>query len=227
MGINYDLSDYLFSAEGFYKHNSNVTEYSMRYRSIPQPGSSVQSTEQFFTGDGYSIGLELLAQKKAGNFNGWICYSLGEVKNRFPLQSSKYFFANQDVTNELKMVGIYKFGNFDFSASWIFATGRPYTAPLGGYTLSLTDGSTASFYSVSDKNSYRLPDYHRLDVAASYRFNLFNRKGKLNSVSFSIFNLYNRTNVNSKQFQLVDDVILESDISYLGMTPNISISIKF
>lgn len=227
LGLNYDLSDYLFSAEGFYKHNQNVTEYSMRYRSIPQPGSSVQSTEQFFTGDGYSIGLEFLAQKKAGNFNGWICYSLGEVKNRFPLQSSKYFFANQDVTNELKMVGIYKFGNFDFSASWIFATGRPYTAPLGGYSLTLTDGSKASFYSVSDKNAFRLPDYHRLDVAASYRFNLFNRKGKLNSISFSIFNLYNRTNVSSKQFQLVDDVILESDISYLGMTPNISISIKF
>lgn len=227
MGLNYDLSDYLFSAEGFYKRNQNVTEYSMRYRSVPRPGSSVTSTEQFFTGDGYAIGLEFLAQKKAGNFNGWICYSLGEVKNRFPLQSSKYFYANQDVANELKMVGIYKFGNFDFSASWIFASGRPYTAPLGGYTLNLTDGSNVSFYSVSDKNAYRLPDYHRMDISASYRFNLFNRKGKLNSVSFSVFNLYNRTNVSSKQFQLVDDVILESDISYLGITPNISLSIKF
>ncbi len=227
LGLNYDLSDYLFSAEGYYKRNHNVTEYSMRYRSIPQPGTSVQSTEQFFTGDGYSIGMELLAQKKAGNFNGWICYTLGQVKNRFPLQSEQYFFANQDVTNELKMIGIYKFGNFDFSASWIYATGRPYTAPLGAYSLNLIDGTTAAFYSVSDKNSYRLPDYHRLDVAASYRFDLFNRKGKLNSVSLSVFNLYNRINVSSRQFQLVDDVILESDISYLGITPNISVSIKF
>ena len=226
-GLNYDLSDYLFSAEGYYKLNHNVTEYSMRYRSIPQPGTSVQSTEQFFTGDGYSIGMELLAQKKAGNFNGWICYTLGQVKNRFPLQSEQYFFANQDVTNEWKMVGIYKFGNFDFSASWIYATGRPYTAPLGAYSLNLIDGTTAAFYSVSDKNSYRLPDYHRLDVAASYRFDLFNRKGKLNSVSLSVFNLYNRINVSSRQFQLVDDVILQSDISYLGITPNISVSIKF
>ncbi len=227
MGINYDLTDYLFSAEGYYKLNQNVTEYSMRYRSIPQPGVSVQSTEQFFTGNGYSIGMELLAQKKAGNFNGWICYTLAQVKNRFPLQSDKYYFANQDVTNEIKMVGIYKFGNFDFSASWIFATGRPYTAPLGAYKLNLVDGSTASFYTVSDKNSYRLPDYHRLDIAASYRFDLFNRKGKLNTVSLSVFNLYNRTNVSSRQFQLVDDVILESDISYLSITPNISFSFKF
>ena len=227
LGLNYDLSDYLFSAEGYYKRNQHVTEYSLRYRAIPHPGSSVQTTEQFFTGEGYAIGLELLAQKKAGNFNGWICYSLGQVKNRFPLQSDQYYFANQDVTNEIKMVGIYKFGNFDFSASWIYATGRPYTAPVGAYKLSLIDGTTGSYYSVSDKNSYRLPAYNRLDVAASYRFNLFKQKGKMNSVSFSVFNLYNRINVSSRQFQVVDDVILQSDISYLGITPNVTLSVKF
>jgi ferric enterobactin receptor len=227
LGLNYDLPDYLFSAEGYYKKNQNVSEYSLRYRSIPQPGSSVQTTEQFFVGDGYAIGMELLAQKKAGNFNGWICYTLGQVKNRFPLQSDQYYFANQDVTNELKMVGIYKFGNFDFSASWIYATGRPYTAPVGAYSLSLIDGTTTSYYSVSDKNSYRLPAYHRMDVAASYRFNLLHQKGKMNSVSLSVFNLYNRINVSSRQFQVVDDVILQSDISYLGITPNITLSVKF
>ena len=227
LGLNYDIPDYLFSVEGFYKRNQNVTEYSMRYRSVPQPGSSVQSTEQFFTGNGYSIGMEFLAQKKAGKFNGWISYSLGEVKNRFPAISNQYFYANQDVTHELKIVGIYKYGNFDFSASWIFATGRPYTAPLGGYSLKLIDGITSNYYAVSDKNSYRLPDYHRFDIAASYRFNLIGPRERQNTISFSVFNLYNRQNVSSKQFQLVDNVILESNISYLGITPNVSLSIKF
>jgi hypothetical protein len=145
----------------------------------------------------------------------------------FPLQSDQYFFANQDVTHELKMVGIYKWGNFDFSASWIYATGRPYTAPVGGYSLKLIDGTNQSYYAVSDKNSYRLPDYHRMDIAASYRFNLFNQRGRPNSLSFSVFNLYNRINVSSRQFQLVDDAILQSDISYLGITPNITLSVKF
>ena len=227
LGLNYDLPDYLFSVEGYYKRNQNLSEYSMRYRSIPQPGTAIQATEKFFTGEGYAIGMELLAQKKAGNFNGWICYSLGQVKNRFPLQSDQYYFANQDVTNELKMVGIYKWGNFDFSATWIYATGRPYTAPVGAYTLNLIDGTTATYYSVSDKNSYRLPAYHRMDVAASYRFNFFKQKNKQNSVSFSVFNLYNRVNVSSRQFQVVDDVILQSDISYLGITPNVTLSVKF
>ena len=227
LGLNYDLPDYLMSIEGFYKRNQNVTEYSMRYRSTPQRGSSVQSTEQFFVGDGYSIGMELLAQKKAGKFNGWISYSLGQVKNRFPAISDKYYYANHDVTNELKIVGIYKYGNFDFSASWIYATGRPYTAPLGAYTLKLIDGTTGSYYAVSDKNSMRLPDYHRFDVAASYRFNLFRQRERQNTLSFSVFNLYNRQNVSSKQFQIVDTVILDSNISYLGITPNVSLSIKF
>ncbi len=227
LGINYDLPDFLYSAEGYYKRNQNISEYSMRYSFAPQPGSAVQTTEQFFVGNGYTMGIELLAQKKAGKFNGWISYTLGQVKNRFPTQSDQYFFANQDVTNELKMVGIYKWGNFDFSASWIYATGRPYTAPVGAYSLTLIDGTTSSYYAVSDKNAYRLPAYHRMDVAASYRFNLFKQKGKQNSLSFSVFNLYNRINVSSKQFQVVDDVILQSDISYLGITPNITLSVKF
>ncbi len=227
LGLNYELPDYLFSVEGYYKRNQNVTEYSMRYRSVPQPGSNVQSTEQFFNGNGYSVGMEFLAQKKAGKFNGWICYSLGEVKNRFPAISDNYSYANHDVTNEVKVVGIYKYGNFDFSASWIFATGRPYTAPLGGYTLKLIDGITGSYYAVSDKNSFRLPDYHRLDLAASYRFKLFRQRERKNTLSFSVFNLYNRNNVSSKQFQILDNVILDSNISYLGITPNVSLSINF
>ncbi len=227
LGLNYDVPDYLFSLEGFYKRNQNVTEYSMRYRSVPRSGSIVQSSEQFFIGNGYSIGMEVLAQKKAGKFNGWISYSLGQVKNRFPAISDKYYYANHDVTHELKIVGIYKWGNFDFSASWIYATGRPYTVPLGAYTLKLVDGTTGSYYAVSDKNSMRLLDYHRFDMAASYRFNLFGQRERQNTLSFSVFNLYNRQNVSSKQFQVVENVILDSNISYLGITPNVSLSIKF
>ena len=83
------------------------------------------------------------------------------------------------------------------------------------------------YYAVSDKNSMRLPDYHRFDMAASYRFKLFTQRERQNTLSFSVFNLYNRQNVSSKQFQVVENVILDSNISYLGITPNVSLSIKF
>jgi hypothetical protein len=229
-GINYDLPDYLFSVEGYYKRNDNISEYTLRFertRNLSPNSNAAQITEQFYTGNGYAIGLELLAQKKAGNFSGWISYTVGQVKNRFPEQSDKYFFASQDVTHELKTVGIYKFGNYDFSATLIYSTGRPYTAPLGAYQINPLGGAATDYYAVSDKNTFRLPDYIRLDVAATYRFDLFGTKGKAHALGLSIFNALNRKNVSAKQFQIVDNAILESNINYLTITPNLSLIFKF
>ena len=238
LGINYDLPDYLFSVEGYYKLNENISEYTLRFEnSAGRPGGFAFSanasaatgkvSEQFYTGNGYAIGLELLAQKKAGVFSGWISYSLAQVKNRFPAQSDKYFFASQDVTHELKTVGIYKFGNFDFSATLIYSTGRPYTAPLGAYQINPMGGAATSYYAVSDKNNFRLPDYIRVDMAATYRFDLFGTKGKAHAIGLSVFNALNRKNVSAKQFEIIDNVILESNINYLTITPNLSLIFNF
>ena len=84
-----------------------------------------------------------------------------------------------------------------------------------------------SFYAVSDKNTFRLPDYIRLDFAATYRFDLFGTKGKPNAVGLSLFNALNRKNVSAKQFEVIDNTILESNINYLTITPNLSLTFKF
>lgn len=235
LGLNYDLPDYIFSVEGYYKRNLNISEYTLRYQQNRRPAmrppgggdSDTNVSENFYVGDGYATGVEFLAQKKAGKFSGWVSYTFGVVKNRFPEQSDKYYFASHDVTHEAKVVGIYKFGNFDVSATWIYSTGRPYTAPIGGYQIPSASGTIESFYAVSDKNTYRLPDYHRLDLSASFRFNLFGSTGRPNAISVSLFNAYNRRNVSAKQFQIVDGSILESNINYLSITPNVSLTLKF
>ena len=92
-----------------------------------------------------------------------------------------------DQTHEFKMVYCRKIKKWDLSAAFIFATGKPYTAPESEYQLTLLDSTTYNYIHVSDKNSYRLPDYHRLDISATY-----NWKGSYteNAFSFSIFNLY-------------------------------------
>ena len=237
LGLNYDLADYVFSVEGYFKRNLDISEYTLRYQQnrIPGPGpmpgsggdNNTNVSENFYVGDGYATGVEFLAQKKAGKFSGWISYAFGQVKNRFPDQSEKYYYASHDVTHEVKLVGIYKFGNFDVSATWIYSSGRPYTAPIGGYQIPSASGAVESYYAVSDKNTYRLPDYHRLDLSGSFRFNLFGSKGRPNAISMSLFNAYNRRNVSAKQFQIVDGAILESNINYLSITPNVTLTLKF
>lgn len=226
-GVSYETEGYTFSAEAYYKKIHNLTEYSLRINASP---FGVDYNENFFNGSGYSKGIELLAQKNSGNLTGWISYTLGEAKNRFFVYSDTYFPANQDVRHEFKIVGLYKYRRWDFSANWIYASGRPYTAPSGAYTITLLDGTTRDFFTVTSKNSVRLPDYHRIDIAATYLLLMGNRsdtkRRELGTVSFSLFNLYNRRNIWYKQFTIQDSKIVETNINYLGITPNITLSLK-
>ncbi|MBX3256994.1 MAG: TonB-dependent receptor [Chitinophagaceae bacterium] len=236
-GISYESSGYLFSTEAYYKQVKNITEYSLRFNpgamnpGMMNPGAMTTSYEEnFLTGYGYARGIELLAQKKTGNFNGWVSYTLGEAKNHFDAYADTYFPANQDVTHEFKLVMLYNWNRFDFSATWIYATGRPYTAPSGAYSITLLDGSTQEFYTVTAKNELRLPDYHRADVSVNYKLLSSSKSGKskreIGYIGFSIFNLYNRTNVWYKTYSIDDGSITETNVNYTGMTPNLTLSLK-
>ena len=226
-GISYETDNYTFSGEGYYKKIDDLTEYSLRINSSPL---GVNYNENFFNGYGYSKGLEFLAQKNSGKFTGWMSYTLGEARNHFDVYTDTYYPANQDVKHEFKIVGQYKHRRWDFAANWIFATGRPYTAPSGAYTIKLLDGSTQDFFTVTAKNGIRLPNYHRFDVSASYKLLMGKPEDKkrreLGTVSFSLFNLYNHQNIWYKQFSIVDGTIIETNINYLGITPNITLSFK-
>jgi ferric enterobactin receptor len=227
LGVSYESPGYTFSAEAYYKRIHNLTEYSLRINASPM---GVDYNENFFNGYGFARGIEFLAQKNAGNLNGWVSYTIGEARNHFDQYGDGYYPANQDVTQEFKIVGLYKYKRWNFSANWIYATGRPYTAPSGAYTITLLDGSTQDFFTVTTKNSIRLPDYHRLDVSANYILLMGNKEDtkrrELGTVSFSIFNLYNHTNIWYKQFAIESGQIIETNITYLGITPNITLSLK-
>jgi hypothetical protein len=222
LGTSYDTKNYLYSVEAYYKDLKGLTEYSIRFE--PQMGGNGYS-ENFYNGIGTAKGIEFLAQKKSGKLNGWVSYTLGQSLDYFTAFSSKWFPADQDVTHEFKIVSMYKWKRWDFSATWIFATGRPYTAPEGGYQLTMLDGVTSNYITVGDKNSLRFPDYHRLDIAANYNF--FNSKKKaVGYIGCSIFNVYNRKNVWYKEYTIVEKYVIATNIDYLGITPNITLSFK-
>lgn len=220
LGIGYETPKYLFDVEAYYKDIDNITEYSTRFvLSGFGQEASLDFEENFFNGTGIARGIEMLAQKKAGNLTGWISYTLGRVEHKFEVFGDEAFPASHDVTNELKIVGTYRVGKWSFGGTFIYATGRPYTAPLGAYTVELLDGNTADHFAISNKNALRLPDYHRLDLSFNYDMDYF--IGGKASVGLSFFNLYNRNNVWYKEFDVVDGVILETDVNLLNFTPSL------
>lgn len=220
-GISHETKNYLFDIEGFYKKLDNVTEYSLR---LERSREGVNYGENFFTGTGQSKGIDFLAQKKQGVVTGWIGYTISQTTSNIPEFGDYDFYASHDVKHEFKTVLTYKWRNWDFGANWIFASGRPYTAPEGGYELTLLDGSTADYINVSVKNGNRLPNYHRMDLSATLNFKLWEESPA--SIAFSLFNVYNHANIWYKEYEIIDNEVLETPVYYLGVTPNITLSIK-
>ncbi|MBB3697551.1 TonB-dependent receptor [Flammeovirga yaeyamensis] len=220
-GASYETPMYLFDVEAFYKKLENVTEYSLR---IEGSRDGTDYSESFFTGDGVSKGIDFLVQKKHGDFTGWLGYTLAQVTNNIPEFGEYSFHAAHDVRHEFKSVFTYSWRRWDLGANWIFASGKPYTAPQGGYEVTLPDGSTETFITISSKNSHRLPAYHRLDLSATYNFKI--GKQAPASLGFSVFNVYNRSNVWYMEYEVTDNEIVETPVYYLGMTPNLTFSVK-
>ncbi len=224
-GMSYETPSWLFDVEAYYKSLQGLSEYTTRFvRSGFGPRGSLEYEELFYHGDGVAKGVEFLLQKKAGQLTGWLSYTLGEVKYDFADFGDVPFFANQDQTHELKLVGSYRLRNWTFGATFIYATGKPYTAPTGYYEVTLLDGTSSDYFEISAKNALRLPDYHRFDLSATYDFKMGNSNA---SAGLSVFNVYNRSNVWYKEYEVIEGELLETNISLLDFTPSLFFSWKF
>jgi ferric enterobactin receptor len=221
LGGSYETPLFLLDVEAYRKVLSKLSEVSLQY-GVPTNGQSVRADSLFFQGNGVSQGIEFLLQKKIGMYTGWIGYTLGKVEYTFPgMNNGNSFPADQDQTHELKLVNSLSIKKWDFSATWVYATGKPYTRPVGIYDIELLNGTAESFIHVGETNAYRLPDYHRLDVAATYNC-MF--AGLKTSFGISVFNVYDRKNVWYKTFESVNGNLVETDVLYLGITPSIFVN---
>jgi ferric enterobactin receptor len=222
-GISYERKSFLASVEAYYKSIDGITEYSMRFKPDRQGATYA---ENFFHGTGYATGIEFLVQKKYGALTGWVSYTLGEAKNKIEIYGNNYFPAAQDVTHEFKFVGMYDYRHWSFSLTWLYASGRPYTAPDGAYTVNLLNGTQQVYIDFGAKNASRLPDYHRMDLSVNYKFVGQVSKLEWGSLGLSVFNVYNRRNIWYKEYQIIDGNIIETDKLFLGFTPNITLTLK-
>ena len=223
LGLSWENADWVFSVEGYHKNLRDLIEFSRRYvvRGGRGPGMSV---DNFFIGNGKADGVEFLIQKKFGSLTGWIGYTLSNVDYTFPtINSGTSFAADHDQPHRINLVGKYTRGVYSFSATWVFASGTPYTAPESQYFIPLLDGQVNSYIHVSDKNGYRLPDYHRLDLSLTRKYESDHWD---TNVGISLFNVYNRKNVWYRDYNLDTTPITITNVLYLGFTPTIFVQMN-
>jgi hypothetical protein len=223
-GGSYETHDFLFDVEAYYKKLYDLSEYTLRFTRSFIDNSGYQ--EFFYNGSGYSRGIDFLLQKKYGVLTGWLGYTLGETRYRFPVYGDGYYPANQDVTHEFKFVATYKpIKDLTITATWIYATGKPFTEPIGAYTLATPNGGNMNFIVVDRKNNARYPDYHRLDLLAKYDLSFI--KAIKSSVSLSLFNVYDRANVWYREYAFDQTYgVTATNINLLGFTPNVTLSVQ-
>ena len=185
---NFKENMYEASAEVYYKDMRNVTDFADNAQLFFNPDLPTE----FRQGTSWSYGLELMAQKKEGALTGFASYTLSKTERLVPdVNQGKKFLANYDRRHVFNIAATYELNEkWTFGSNFTYSTGRPMTVPSGVYEYG--DGYFADYY--TERNSYQLPDFHRLDFSATLtpRKNA-NRKWKSSWV-FSIYNVYSRKN---------------------------------
>jgi hypothetical protein len=189
---NFDNDKFQFSAETYYRWMQNQTDL--------KNGADIFANEhiegELLYGIGRAYGLELLLRKKQGKFTGWIGYTWSRTERLIDgINNNNWYPARQDITHDMSVVAMYDITKkWAVSASWVYNTGNAVTFPSGKY---LINGNVQYYY--TERNGYRMPDYHRLDIGATRT--LKKTKKFESSLNFSVYNAYGQKNPFSIDFE--------------------------
>ncbi len=185
--------EFSLQIEAYYKYMQNLVEYKDSASfSLFQPLET-----QFTTGTGKAYGVELLLQKKVGKWSGWFGYCLSWTTRNFAeLNRGREFSARYDRRHDVNLCLNYRIlEDFDLGVVFTLGSGFAYTMPTGNYAFSPFVRSQFSWmnsqYAYTDRNAYRLPMYHRMDISLNYHCRVF---GLASVVNVSIYNVYNHLN---------------------------------
>jgi hypothetical protein len=181
------------SVETYYKYMQNQVDY--------RDGADVNANElvegELLYGLGRAYGLEVFFKKRTGKFTGWISYTLSRSERQIDgINNNEWYAARQDRTHDLSLVGIYDLSKkWSLSATWVYYTGNAVTFPSGKYFV---DNNVQYYY--TERNGYRMPNYHRLDLSAT----LYGKKTKKyqSEWNFSLYNAYGRMNAYIIEFRV-------------------------
>ena len=217
------------SVEGYYKKLNDYLDYRSSARLIMNHHleTDVINTE------GYAYGVEFQVKKPSGKLNGWASYTYSRTFLRQndpriarPVNGGDWYPTEYDKPHDFKLVGNYKFTRrYSVSFNMDYSTGRPTTIPAGQY---YDRGLQSMQVYYTDRNSYRVPDYFRLDLAfniePSHHLTLLTHS----SISFGVYNLTGRKNVYSIYYVSENGSVQGYKMSIFGAPiPFITYNIKF
>lgn len=232
---------YETSAEAYYKWTDNQVEY------IDGADLFINKflESQLLSGIGRAYGLELYAKKNSGRLTGWASYTLGKSEMKvdginYGTNQKKregYWYPTRfDQRHNLKLAAFYDVNKrVSLSANFSFMTGTPSTFPTDRISVA---GYVIPYISGSERNNFRIPAYHRLDVAVTINNIWRGKKGRAgeDNLVVSIYNVYARKNPfsvyfsqgNTRQPGDVPTTTSATQLSIVGtLIPSVTYNFKF
>jgi len=217
IGLYRNMRDnrYEASIETYYKDLNNIIDY--------KGGAQLVMNEHLETdvlnGKGKAYGIELMIQKKTGKLTGWVNYTYSKILHKIDshfkearVNKGDYFPANYDKPHDFKFIANYKLSRrMNISTNFSYSTGRPFTPPLAYYNFA---GSDRVYY--SERNTMRMPDYCRLDIAATINGNLVTKKLNHSSWTFAVYNVLGRQNAYNIFFRTEGEKVQGYKMSIFG-----------
>ena len=217
-----------FESEIFYKKIKNRLDY--------VDGADLVGNDNIETvvisGDARAYGIEFLLKKIQGRHKYWIAYTISKSEQKTPgrnrietgINFSNWYNTPYDKTHDLSINSEYKINNkLKLVGNFIYQTGQPTNYPNSQYNY-----MNLNIPNYGERNSSRLPNYHRLDINLTLQPK--KSKGKVESTwVFGIYNLYNRDNAASIIFRRNNETLKNEavQISIFGIVPSVTYNFKF
>ncbi len=147
-------------------------------------------------GVGISYGAEFMLRKNTGKWIGSVSYAYSHATRQFPsINAGKEFEFDFNRLHSVSLnINRQLRNSWNMNLVWLFQTGLPYTPALGKQNIIDFESGTVTNIGIIGgvRNSGRMQDYHRLDIAFSHTIKT--RKGNRAVWTYSIYNIYNQIN---------------------------------
>ena len=214
--------------EGFYKVMNQVIEFKDGARLILNDHLETDLLQ----GQGKAYGVEFSLTRSSGRLQGMASYtwsrSLRTVNGsteREKINKGLEYPSNFDQPHSLTTQWRYGVSRrIFFTGNFTFRSGRPVSAPYAGYVI-----DNIAVGNFSERNQFRIPDYHRLDLGIVLEGGHRRNKKVSGSWTFSVVNVYSRRNPYTVFFRGQQNGIFNAyKISVIGsMIPSLSYQFKF
>ncbi len=210
-GYQRELKDgeILISLDGFYKKMDQAIEY----RDGAELILNERLEQDILIGEGEAFGVEFQLAKNVGKLSGFMNYSYtrsfitvnDELQNVRINNGERYPYYSDRPHNFKAYLDYEMTKKWTLSANFTFFTGAPISLPTSVLTF---EGKQVPLF--TERNSNRMPDYHRLDLVVTLKNRTRITKKNSDRWVLTLYNVYGRDNVATIFFASQDDLPTQS-----------------